>query len=114
MTQPTILTSPTLPPLLLHPHFTDSGIGLESSVLFASEGAQVVCADINEKGAAATVEKITSLFGPGRAVSIRADVSKEEDVKKMMRLAVSEFGKVYVFSQGKRKKQEGGERKDGW
>ncbi|KAF9004955.1 hypothetical protein BGZ52_008963, partial [Haplosporangium bisporale] len=68
-----------------------SGIGLESSVLFASEGAQVVCADINEKGAAATVEKITSLFGAGRAVSIKADVSKEEDVKKMIHLAVSEF-----------------------
>ncbi|KAG0283615.1 hypothetical protein BGZ96_011987 [Linnemannia gamsii] len=76
--------------------FLDSGIGLESSVLFASEGAQVVCADINEKGAAATVEKITSLFGPGRAVSIRADVSKEEDVKKMMQLAVSEFGKLSI------------------
>ncbi|KAG0023368.1 hypothetical protein BGZ80_009595 [Entomortierella chlamydospora] len=73
------------------------GIGLESSVLFASEGAQVVCADINEKGAAATVEKITSLFGAGRAVSIRADVSKEEDVKKMIHLAVSQFGKISVL-----------------
>lgn len=52
-----------------------------------------MCADINEKGAAATVEKITSLFGAGRAISIKADVSKEEDVKKMIHLAVSEFGK---------------------
>ncbi|KAF9300893.1 hypothetical protein BGZ74_007393 [Mortierella antarctica] len=74
-----------------------SGIGLESSVLFASEGAQVVCADINEKGAAATVEKITSMFGAGRAVSIKADVSKEEDVKKMIHLAVSEFGKISIL-----------------
>lgn len=39
------------------------------------------------------MEKITSLFGAGRAVSIKADVSKEEDVKKMIHLAVSEFGK---------------------
>ncbi|KAI8602604.1 hypothetical protein EDD21DRAFT_371407 [Dissophora ornata] len=74
-----------------------SGIGLESSVLFASEGAQVVCADINEKGAAATAEKIASLFGEGRAVSIHADVSKEEDVKKMIQLAVSKFGKINVL-----------------
>ena len=88
---------PTIDLTLTHsllPCDKHSGIGLESSVLFASEGAQVVCADINEKGAAATVEKITSLFGKGRAVSIRSDVSSEEDVKKMIHLAVSEFGKL--------------------
>ncbi|KAG0232379.1 hypothetical protein BGW42_008248 [Actinomortierella wolfii] len=74
-----------------------SGIGLESAVLFASEGAQVVCADINEKGAIATVEKITKMFGENRAIACKADVSKEEDVKNMIKLAVTTFGKISVL-----------------
>ncbi|KAK3828306.1 MAG: short-chain dehydrogenase [Benniella sp.] len=74
-----------------------SGIGLETSVLFASEGAKVVCADINKDSAAATVAKITSTFGEGRAVSIQADVSKEDQVKAMIDLAVNTFGKLSVL-----------------
>ncbi|SAL99673.1 hypothetical protein [Absidia glauca] len=40
-----------------------SGIGFETALLFAREDAKVVCADLNDKGANETVQKITSLFG---------------------------------------------------
>ncbi|ORX52790.1 NAD(P)-binding protein, partial [Hesseltinella vesiculosa] len=57
-----------------------SGIGYETAVLFAQQDAKVVCADLNDKGAEATVSKITELFGNGRAIAFKVDVSKEDQV----------------------------------
>lgn len=70
-----------------------SGIGFETAVLFAKEGAKVVCADINETGATKTVNKIDQLVGQGSAVAFKADVSKEQEVKALVDKAVDTFGK---------------------
>ncbi|KAI8061652.1 D123-domain-containing protein [Gongronella butleri] len=74
-----------------------SGIGYETAVLFAQEDAKVVCADLNDKGAEATVAKITQLFGEGRAIAFKVDVSKEEQMEALVKEAVKTFGKLDIM-----------------
>lgn len=69
-----------------------SGIGFETAVLFAKEGAKVVCADVNEKGVQKTVAKISELVGEGASIPFKADVSKEAEVKALVEKAVESFG----------------------
>ncbi|KAF8165050.1 hypothetical protein B0H34DRAFT_220864 [Crassisporium funariophilum] len=74
-----------------------SGIGLESSILFAQEGANVVLVDINlaaaEKGAALITERCPNV----KAIATKADVGKEADVKAAVEKAVSEFGRLDIM-----------------
>jgi NAD(P)-dependent dehydrogenase (short-subunit alcohol dehydrogenase family) len=72
-----------------------SGIGRESAVLFAREGAQVVIADINEKAGEETAAQIRA--GNGQAVFVKTDVSKTGDVKQMVNVAEKTFGKLNVL-----------------
>lgn len=74
-----------------------SGIGLESSLLFASEGAHVVCADINAVAAARTVDLISQMEGAPRAIALTADVGKEADIVAMVAKALEEFGRLDVM-----------------
>lgn len=75
-----------------------SGIGLESSLLFAREGAKVVCADLNLEAAKQTVQKIDHLTrGPGNAIAVKVDVSKEAEVKQLVDTAVEKFGKLSII-----------------
>ncbi|CAG8702189.1 4958_t:CDS:2 [Dentiscutata erythropus] len=77
-----------------------SGIGFESAVLFAREGAIVVAADINLKSAEAVVERIKEKFPLNvlkRPVAYKVDVSKEEEVKKMVEFTLKEFGKLNII-----------------
>lgn len=73
-----------------------SGIGLESSILFAKEGSKVICADINAEAGQKTADRINSEIGPNTAVFIKVDVSKEADIKNAVQLAESTFGKLNV------------------
>ncbi len=72
-----------------------SGIGKESSLLFAKEGAKVVVVDINEKDGQITVEKI--IAAGGEAVFCKADVSKAEDCAAMVNLAKTQFGGLHIL-----------------
>jgi NAD(P)-dependent dehydrogenase (short-subunit alcohol dehydrogenase family) len=63
-------------------------------VLFAKEGAKVVCADINETGASKTAAKIEQLIGQGAAIAVKTDVSNEEQVKALVDKAVETYGKL--------------------
>jgi NAD(P)-dependent dehydrogenase (short-subunit alcohol dehydrogenase family) len=74
-----------------------SGIGRESAILFAREGAKVVCADINLQGAQVTVDMITELFGEGNAFAFKVNVAKEEEVKDLVDAAVEKYGKLNVM-----------------
>ncbi|CAJ0924672.1 16122_t:CDS:2 [Entrophospora sp. SA101] len=71
------------------------------SVLFARQGAYVVVADINLQSAEATVERIKEKTGPvhvrKNAIAFKVDVSKEEEVKKLVETAVKEFGKLDII-----------------
>lgn len=72
-----------------------SGIGRESAVLFAKEGAAVVVADVNDNGGAETVALIEG--AGGKAVYVHADVSKAADCAKMVQVAEETFGKLHVL-----------------
>jgi NAD(P)-dependent dehydrogenase (short-subunit alcohol dehydrogenase family) len=72
-----------------------SGIGRETALLFASEGAAVVCVDVNDAEGAETVKLIQA--ARGNAAYIRADVSKAEDCARMVEFAESEFGKLNIL-----------------
>ena len=68
------------------------GIGRETGLLFAAEGASCVLSDVDEEKGAAVVEEIKA--AGGEAVFIRADVSKAEDCEAMIRCAEETYGKL--------------------
>ncbi|MCB0594296.1 MAG: glucose 1-dehydrogenase [Lewinellaceae bacterium] len=72
-----------------------SGIGLETALLFAKEGAKVVVADINDEGGQQTVARIKAQGG--EAAYCHADVSKAADCEKMVAFAEKAFGKLTVL-----------------
>lgn len=75
-----------------------SGIGLETSLLFATEGSNLVLADINLEAAERTAQLINSRFeGQVRAIAARCDVSKESQVEALVKQAVQEFGRLDVM-----------------
>jgi NAD(P)-dependent dehydrogenase (short-subunit alcohol dehydrogenase family) len=72
-----------------------SGIGRESSLLFAAEGAAVVAVDVDEGGGAAVVSEIEA--AGGRATFVRADVSVSADCARMVETAEKTFGHLHVL-----------------
>ena len=73
-----------------------SGIGRATALIFAREHANVVCADLNEKGARETAAQIN---GPGRTLVVAADVTSREQVDAMVRRAIETFGSVqFLFN----------------
>ncbi|MDX2006150.1 MAG: glucose 1-dehydrogenase [Meiothermus sp.] len=72
-----------------------SGIGRETCVLFALEGAAVVVADVNDAAGRETVGLIES--AGGRATYVHADVSKAADAEKMVAVAEQTYGKLNVL-----------------
>src|SRR6266850_4696911 len=73
-----------------------SGIGRATALIFAREGANVVCADINEEGARQTTAQIN---GPGKTLALAADVTSREQVDAMVRRAIETFGRVeFLFN----------------
>jgi len=74
-----------------------SGIGLETCILFASEGAHVVCADINGPAADKTVSLISEIVQDApKAIAVVCDVGKETDIKAMVDKTVQEFDRLDV------------------
>lgn len=65
-----------------------SGLGLATAKLFLQEGAKVMIADYN-----AQVEEIAHDIG---ALGIRVDISKEDDIIKMVKKTVSSFGRIDI------------------
>jgi NAD(P)-dependent dehydrogenase (short-subunit alcohol dehydrogenase family) len=74
-----------------------SGIGEATAMKFASEGAKVVISDIQENKGNQVVDRIRQKGGD--AIFIRADVSKEDDVRSMIQKVVDHFGRLdYAFN----------------
>ncbi len=72
-----------------------SGIGRETALLFAREGASVVAVDVNDNGGERLVEDVER--EGGRISYFHADVSKASDAEKMVRHGEDEFGKLEVL-----------------
>ena len=72
------------------------GIGKATVLLFAKEGARVVVNYIkSDQKADGVVKKI--IKNGGLAISVKADVSDEQQVKKMMSSAVEKFGRIDIL-----------------
>ncbi len=72
-----------------------SGIGKESSFLFAKEGARIVAVDVNDSEGEKVVAGIKS--DGGEAIYINADVSRADDCKSMVESAENKFGKLNIM-----------------
>lgn len=72
-----------------------SGIGRESALLFAREGAQVVVADIRRDPGVAVVEEIAALGGD--AAFVEVDVAKADSVRAMVAFAEKKYGRLDVL-----------------
>src|SRR3954469_3122459 len=68
-----------------------SGIGRETALLFAKEGAAIVAVDINEQAARDTSSAIQN------SIAVRADVSKAADCERMVAEAEKKFGRLNVL-----------------
>src|SRR5438105_11663779 len=66
-----------------------SGIGKASAVLFAREGAKVICVDVKREAAEATAHEI------GGSAFV-ADVSKAKDAEAMVAFAEATYGRLDV------------------
>jgi len=72
-----------------------SGIGRETALLFAREGARVVVVDVNDAAGEAVAAELKA--AGGEALYVHADVSKAADAEAMIRAAEESFGKLDVL-----------------
>ncbi len=71
------------------------GLGRAYCLGLAREGARVVAADIDEKAARAVADEIDGQGG--QALAIRADVTQEESVARMVWTTLDRFGAIHVL-----------------
>jgi NAD(P)-dependent dehydrogenase (short-subunit alcohol dehydrogenase family) len=72
-----------------------SGIGLQTALRFAAEGAKVVAVDINEENGYDVVSQIKEKGG--EAAYCRADVSRAADCAGMIDFAESTYGSLHIL-----------------
>jgi len=73
-----------------------TGLGRETAILYAEEGAKVVVADVRAPEAGETVERVRS--AGGEAVFIQTDVSSSSDVRALIDAAESQYGGLHVMT----------------
>lgn len=69
-----------------------SGIGRATALLLGKEGAKVIVADINEAGAASTVEAIAR--EGGQATAVTGDTSVNKEVQQIIGTTLSTYGAI--------------------
>ena len=72
-----------------------NGIGKETCLLFAKEGAKVIVSDIDKKAGRATVTAIKK--AGGEAAFVRADVSKPKHCQKMVNFTEKTYGGLHIL-----------------
>jgi NAD(P)-dependent dehydrogenase (short-subunit alcohol dehydrogenase family) len=72
-----------------------SGIGRETCLLFAEQGAKVIVADINENEGEETIRKIHD--NGGQALFVKTDVSKAADCKIMIDTAGDQYSRLDIL-----------------
>ncbi|MEE2889944.1 MAG: glucose 1-dehydrogenase [Planctomycetota bacterium] len=72
-----------------------NGIGKETSLLFATEGARVVVTDVDEDAGVKVVNEITD--SGGEAIFCHGDVSSADDCKQMIQSCEDQFGRLDVL-----------------
>lgn len=72
-----------------------SGNGRQIALLFAREGANIAIGDLNEEQGAAVAREIEA--AGGKAISVRCDVTKEDDAKALVEKTVQAFGGLDIL-----------------
>lgn len=72
-----------------------SGIGRATAQIFAREGANVVCADVNEAGVKETAGLVNAKGS--QALALTVDVTSRQQVEDMAKRAVDAFGTVHFL-----------------
>ncbi|MBS3052403.1 MAG: 3-oxoacyl-ACP reductase FabG [Candidatus Aenigmarchaeota archaeon] len=70
------------------------GIGKATALLFAKEGCKVV---VNYKSRKEDAENVSKQIGKDNCIVVQADVSREEDVKKLIKETVDKFRKIDIL-----------------
>ncbi len=73
-----------------------SGIGRDMVLRFARDGAAVVVADQNAETAADVARTVVQ--AGGRAVGIKVDVRRDDEVESMVKLAVEQYGSLHILA----------------
>jgi NAD(P)-dependent dehydrogenase (short-subunit alcohol dehydrogenase family) len=71
------------------------GIGRETALSLAREGASIVVADINEAGAQDAAAEIEGLGQ--RAIAVQTDVAHHGQVQEMVQRAIDTFGRIDIL-----------------
>src|SRR5580658_5938317 len=72
-----------------------SGIGRESALRFAEEGAKIVVADVNDAAGKETVSMVEA--AGGESIYVHADVSHGPSAEAMIEVAEARFGKLDIL-----------------
>jgi NAD(P)-dependent dehydrogenase (short-subunit alcohol dehydrogenase family) len=72
-----------------------SGIGRATALLFASQGAAVAVADLDEAEAGVVLRQILAAGGQG--IALRCDVSQAADCQRAVRKTVDELGRLDIL-----------------
>jgi D-sorbitol dehydrogenase (acceptor) len=70
-----------------------SGMGRAICLRYASEGAKVVVADMNQAGAQTVVDEM----GEGQGAAVQVDVRRQDQVQRMVDTAVERFGGLDIL-----------------
>lgn len=73
------------------------GIGRSTSLLFASQGSNVVLVDVDEEAGRSLEREILSKYGENSALYVKTDVSDEKDVERCVSLAIEKYGQIDVL-----------------
>jgi NAD(P)-dependent dehydrogenase (short-subunit alcohol dehydrogenase family) len=74
-----------------------SGLGRAAAVQVAAEGAKLALVDISEQGLAATAAEIAEVAPKADVLTITADVSDEDDVRRYVDGTVKAYGRIDGF-----------------
>ena len=77
-------------------HGDGIGNARASAILLADEGCSVVCVDRDLPLAQRTVEMVL-IEGKGAAIAIQADVTSEDDCKRIVETTIHKFGRVDIL-----------------
>ena len=73
------------------------GIGKSIALRMAEHGAKVVISSRKLDACSAVVAEIDALYGQGRAIAILANISKKEDLEKLVAQTKAQWGRVDVL-----------------
>lgn len=73
------------------------GIGSVTAKRLVSEGAHVVLADLNHEGAQKVADELNAQYGESRAIAVKMDVTKEEEVQAAYEQTALTYGGVDII-----------------